>query len=104
MSMFDTSPLENSQNPNQDDPSKRGTKKVSINQAVLDGVNVTLEAYLGDAELTVGELNALEPDAIVELSSLLSDAVDLRLNGVSIGKGELVAVGDKFGVKITALA
>lgn len=102
--MFDTPPSETPKNPIPAEPPKRGSKKVNINQAVLDGVNVTLEAYLGNAELTVGELNELTSGAVVELSSLLSDAVELRLNGVCVGRGELVAVGDKFAVKITALA
>ena len=79
-------------------------KKVKVNQLLLDGVTVTIEAFIGETQLTIGALNALEVGGIVELSVGLDDAIDLRLNGVSVGRGELVAVGDKFAVKITELA
>jgi flagellar motor switch protein FliN/FliY len=79
-------------------------KKVKVNQMLLDGVTVTIEAFIGETQLTIGALNAKEVGGIVELSVGLDDAIDLRLNGVSVGRGELVAVGDKFAVKITELA
>lgn len=72
--------------------------------ALIDAVGVTVETYLGAAPMTVAELNALQKDGVVTLDAALNAPVELRVNGVAIARGELVAVGDKFGVRITALS
>ncbi len=77
--------------------------KSSTKSAVFQLVDLTIEAVLGEASLTVAELNDLEEDSILELSAALNQPIDLRLNGISIAQGELVAVGDKYGVRITAI-
>lgn len=75
-----------------------------IDAKLIDNVAVTLEAYLGDARMTVADLTALKQDAVVPLDAALNRAVELRLNGVSVARGELVAVGDKFGVRLVEMA
>jgi flagellar motor switch protein FliN/FliY len=75
-----------------------------INRALIDNVEVSLEAWLGEAKLTVADLGALKTGSVVPLQAGLDRAVELRLNGVSVGRGELVAVGDRFGVRLVELA
>ena len=70
----------------------------------LDDVKVRLEAFIGGANMTVAELGVLTRDGIIELDSTLSSFIDVRLNGVSIAQGELVTVGDKFGVRIVSMS
>ncbi len=41
---------------------------------------------------------------MVTLDAPLNQAVELRLNGTVIAHGELVAVGDKFGVRLSEIA
>jgi flagellar motor switch protein FliN len=72
--------------------------------SLIDAVGVTVETYLGSASMTVAELNALHTDSVVALDAALNASVELRVNGLAIAYGELVAVGDKFGVRITSLA
>lgn len=72
--------------------------------ALVSNVDVAVETYLGGATMTVGELNALQPGGVIALDAALNQLVELRLNGVTIAHGELVAVGDKFGVRIASLA
>jgi flagellar motor switch protein FliN/FliY len=71
-----------------------------MNADLLRGVRVTLEAHLGQAELTVEELMALKPGSVVSLEAGLADHLDLYLNGTLVARGIVVAVGDKFGVRI----
>lgn len=78
--------------------------KIAINPKIFDHVELSLEAFIGEAEITVAELNEASEGTVVELNTSLNQSVDLRLNGISIAKGELVAVGDNFGVRITTLA
>ncbi len=72
--------------------------------ALFDAVGVTVETYLGSAAMTVAELNALAHGELVTLDASLNTLVELRVNGVAIAHGELVAAGDKFAVRITSLA
>jgi flagellar motor switch protein FliN/FliY len=79
-------------------------EQAKINRALIDDVEVSLEAWLGEAKLKVADLSALSEGSVIPLQSGLNQAVELRLNGVSIARGELVAVGDRFGVRLTELA
>lgn len=71
---------------------------------MIDHVEVELEAFVGEARMSVAELGALATDAVVALDAALNRAVELRLNGAAIARGELVAVGDRFGVRLTEIA
>ncbi|MEH3101086.1 FliM/FliN family flagellar motor switch protein [Sphingomonas adhaesiva] len=79
-----------------DAPAVRGM----VGRSVLDGLPVTVEALLGVAKVTVGDLSRLTEDQVFALDASLGDPVELRLNGVAIAQGELVAMGDRFAVRI----
>jgi flagellar motor switch protein FliN/FliY len=76
----------------------------NINPKLIETVSVTLEAYLGEARMTVADLTALKDNSVVPLDAPLNQAVELRLNGVAVARGELVAVGDSFAVRLTEIA
>ena len=80
------------------DPDTPAPARVSAR--LIEAVDVAIEAHLGQASMTVGALVALEPGAIVPLDAPLNRAVELRLNGVTSAQGELVAVDDRFGVRL----
>lgn len=73
-------------------------------QTAIDGLSVTVEAILGAATVKVGELSNLKPGDALPLDSLLGDQIAVRLNGETIAYGELVSLGDHFGVRICAVA
>ena len=75
-----------------------------INPDLIASVPVTLEAFVGEAKMTVAELRALEKGSTVPLGAPLSQSVELRLNGVAVARGELVAAGDKFAVRLTEIS
>lgn len=75
-----------------------------INPKLIDSVGVTLEAYLGEARMTVADLTALKSNSVVPLDAALNQAVELRLNGIAVARGELVAVGDSFAVRLTEIS
>lgn len=74
-----------------------------ISSKLIDTVAVQLEAFLGSASMTVGDLAGLAKGAVVGLDAQLNMPVELRLNGIGVARGELVAVGDKFGVRLTEI-
>lgn len=72
--------------------------------ALIDSVDVNLETVVGQVTMSVAELNALQPGAIIALATAISDLVDVRLNGIVIARGELVSVGDQFAVRLTEVS
>lgn len=80
---------------------KSGSKVV---QSVLDGLQVSVDAYIGLTSITVGELSALTEGDSFTIDRKLGDPIELRLNGEVIAYGELVAVGDNFGIRIQQIA
>ncbi|MDR3438082.1 FliM/FliN family flagellar motor switch protein [Telmatospirillum sp.] len=81
-----------------------GAVAPNLTQTVIDALPVTVEAVLGFAQVTVADINALQPGQTFTLDTGLGDLVELRLNGIVIATGELVAVGDNFGIRIQHLA
>lgn len=71
-----------------------------IDPKLIAGVEVRLEAFLGGATMTVAELMKLKAGTAVTLDAALNRDVELRLNGVTVGRGELVTVDGKFGVRL----
>jgi flagellar motor switch protein FliN/FliY len=81
------------------DPKK--TTTVAVSSRLIAHVDVQLEAHLGGARMTVAELAALKADAVVPLDAAINALVELRLNGAVVARGELVAVDENFGIRIT---
>jgi flagellar motor switch protein FliN/FliY len=75
-----------------------------INSDLLRGVRVSLEVRLGESPMTVDEMLALKAGAVVTLDTGLADSVELYLNDNLVARGEIVAVGDKYGVRIVEIA
>ena len=75
-----------------------------IDQQLIANVEVSLEACLGSTVMTVGELMALKTGDTVAIDAALNRDVELKLNGVTVARGELVAVGTKFGVRLLEVA
>lgn len=60
--------------------------------------NVTAE--LGRARLSIGEVLKLNAGSIVELDRLVSQPVDVLVQGVLLARGEVVVVNDRFAIRI----
>ena len=67
----------------------------------LAGVKAQVSVVAGSADTTVGEVLAMKEGAILTLNTALNAPFDVVLNGTVIARGELVAVGEHFGVRIT---
>lgn len=66
-------------------------------------VKATVQVYVGSATVRVGDLlNAVENQVLL-LDRKVGHTVDLMLEGQVIARGELVAVDDRFALRITEL-
>lgn len=71
--------------------------------ALLNDLQVTLDIRLGSMDLTVRELMAVETGALLELNRDVHEDIDVLLNGKVIARGQIVAVDERFGIRITAI-
>lgn len=83
------------------DDKPNGEPLLSGNFDVIKGLKVQLDVRIGDADLTVDELFKLEAGSVVELNQDVTQPVEMFLDGKKVARGELVVVGDNFGVRIT---
>jgi flagellar motor switch protein FliN len=66
----------------------------------LDKIPVTLVVEVGRLQMSAKELLSLQPGNLLELETRPEQPVDLVINGSSVGKGELVQVGEVVGVRV----
>ncbi len=69
----------------------------------LRQVKATLQVCVGAATLTVGDLMAAQENQVMVLDRSVDQPVDLLLEGQVVARGQLVAVDDRFAVRITEL-
>ncbi len=78
------------------------TKDAGIeNLKVLENIEVKLTVEVGSTELKIRDLLRLNEGSVVELERLAGDPLDILANGVKIAKGEVVMVGERFGIRFT---
>lgn len=66
-------------------------------------IPVTLTAELGETQITIKELLSFGPGSVVELDRLAGEPADLLVNGVLVGRGDVVVINENYGLRITEL-
>lgn len=84
-------------------PIPKNMAQTTPEHSALDDLEVELTFLVGQTTLTLGELRGLAPGASFELTAPVSEAVTIHANGRPIGKGELLEIGDRVGVRVTEL-
>lgn len=87
-------------------PPARGCPAASPFPQTLDfllDVRISLSVEVGRVQMPVRQVMELGPGAIIELQRSASEPVEIHANGKCIGRGEIVVVGEQFGVRITEL-
>ena len=76
---------------------------LAANFRLLQDVDVKLTVEIGSTSLTLRELLALGESSVIELDRQANELLDVFVNGTLIGRGEVVTVGERFGVRMTEL-
>jgi flagellar motor switch protein FliN/FliY len=79
------------------------TKKFELNIDSLLDVSVEISVEIGRTKMSIGELLALSKGSIVELNRLAGESVDVYVNEKLLGKGEIVVVNERLGVRVTEI-
>lgn len=70
---------------------------------LLRDVNLELTVELGRSRMNIGEIMELGQGSVIELDKMAGEPVDIRVNGVLLGSGEVLVLDDVFGIRITRL-
>ena len=70
----------------------------------LQNVPVELAVEIGRTRMTIGDALALGPGSVVTVGRLAGDPVDLLVNGRVIARGEVIAIDEELGLRITEIA
>jgi type III secretion system YscQ/HrcQ family protein len=93
------------------DGSANNANKTSKNQgqedllaaALKDGLNINLVFELGRRKVTLGELKKIKPGYTFDLATQLDRCVSVVANGRTVGKGNLVQIDQRLGVRLVEI-
>ena len=83
-------------------PATAGSAAVN-NLRVLENIEVKLTVEVGNTEIKIKDLLRLNEGSVVELERLAGEPLDILANGTKIAKGEVVMVGERFGVRFSEI-
>ncbi len=100
--MIDLAEMNENEVKNETDAANGGAS-VMKNINPLHSIKTRLQVFVGELEISVGELLAAKEHQVLTLNSDFNDPVDLVLEGHVVARGKLVAVDGHFAIKITEL-
>jgi flagellar motor switch protein FliN/FliY len=67
---------------------------------ILD-IPVTVSVEVGKAKMVIHDILQLGQGSVVELDKLAGEPMEVLVQGKPVGKGEVVVVNEKFGIRLT---
>jgi flagellar motor switch protein FliN len=77
--------------------------RLDQNFDLLSGVSLRVSVEVGAASMRLVDLLKLEENSVVELDRQAGDLLDIFANGTLIAKGEIVAVENRYGIRVTEI-
>ncbi|MCX7264489.1 MAG: flagellar motor switch protein FliN [Betaproteobacteria bacterium] len=87
-----------------DAPALTDATKGKIDSEVLQNITVTLSIEVGRAMIKIRDLMRLTQGSVVELDRIAGEPLDLLVNNTVVAQGEIVLIGDRYGVRLTRVA
>ncbi|MGI9228300.1 MAG: FliM/FliN family flagellar motor switch protein [Gammaproteobacteria bacterium] len=81
-------------------PEKGASNAEAAAKVTVDELPLTVMFVAGQLQGTVGSLQQFTPGYFIDLQKAVDRQVDITVNGVCLGKGELVEVDGRAGVRI----
>jgi len=69
-------------------------------ELVLD-IPVQLTVELGRTRVAIKNILQLAQGSVIELDGLAGEPLDVMVNGCLVAQGEVVVVGERFGIRLT---
>lgn len=77
--------------------------RAAPNFDLLAGVQLRVSVEVGSTLLPLADLLTLGEGSVVELDRATTDLLDVYANGTLVARGEVVSVGDSYGIKIAEI-
>jgi flagellar motor switch protein FliN/FliY len=71
--------------------------------AYMQDVGVQISIELGRRKMTLDETLHLDASSLIALDRLVGELVDVRMNGKVFARGEVIIVGDNYGVRLVEI-
>lgn len=75
----------------------------SQNMDFLLDIPLEVKVELGHADMIINKMLRLTQGSVVELDKAAGDSVEIYVNEKLLGKGEVIVVNERFGVRITEI-
>ena len=80
---------------------KKAVAAAKDNVDALNAVKLTASVELGRNRITLDDALNIGEQSLIELDKKVGDSVDILLNGKLFARGEIVTIGENFGVRLT---
>jgi len=97
MSESTARPIDNNQS---DPPAESSTIQDAHLEVVMD-LPVTITLEVGRTRLSLRDLLRISPGSVVKLDRNASDPMDMLVNGKLVARGEVVMVGQQYGIRVS---
>jgi flagellar motor switch protein FliN len=87
----------------EDPENTSGANEVELSLDSLLDVPIDISIEIGRTKMTIGDLLSLNKGSIVELKRTAGEAVDIYVNGKLLGKGDVVVVNERLGVRVVKI-
>lgn len=81
-----------------------GEKGGKISQKALSDIPVQVTVELGRTKMSLKDILEMAEGSIIELDRVAGEPLDLKIGDQLIGQGEVVAIDDYYGLRITHIA
>jgi flagellar motor switch protein FliN/FliY len=73
----------------------------SVVPDLLKNIPIEVSVELGRAKVSLNDIYGLAEGSVIDLDRLVGEPLDLVVNGQAIGHGEVVAVDNRYGLRLT---
>lgn len=77
--------------------------RMTPNFDLLASVPLRVSVEVGSTALPLADLLTLGEGSVIELDRSVTDLFDILANGTLVARGEVVSVGDSYGIKIAEI-
>jgi flagellar motor switch protein FliN/FliY len=79
----------------------RGDQGAKMESDVFSNIPVNVSVELGRSKISLKEIFELTEGSIIELDRLVGEPLDLVVNGQVVAQGEVVAIDNNYGLRVT---
>ena len=86
----------------QDDKSLKDNNMDEKLEMILD-FPLEVSVRIGSTRISIDELLRLSTGSVVEFDRFINEPLDLLVNDKLVARGEVITIGENFGIKITSI-